>query len=190
MAPGVTPSPGVQCWEERLFRRKMQDRGLPTYPPRGNRRKLDRDWLELLHRDGVTRYPPPPLEPQPELVQAVREFNLAEYWQCHETLEGIWLAEPYPRRLFYHGLIKAAVGLLHLARRNQRGAAVKLADAEYTLAPFVPHFMGVETGRLLMDIQERLKYLPGGSDVDWAALESLPPAKIQLVDSHSLHPGG
>ena len=111
---------------------------------------------------------------------AVAQFNQGDFWTCHETLEQIWLPEPYPLRLFYHGLIKAAVGLLHMERRNRRGAALKLHDAAYTLGPFLPQFMGIDVERLQADVLERLPYLQVEGRVDWEAVGRLPPVRLYL----------
>ena len=109
----------------------------------------------------------------------MEEFNRGDYWRCHETLEGIWLPERYPVRLYYHALIKAAVGLLHLKKRNRRGAAAKLSDAEYGLAPFLPVFMGTNTSRLRRDVKDRLSYLQADEDVDWHVIDELPAVRIE-----------
>lgn len=159
----------------------MTTEDLATYPSRGNRREQDHLWLARLSQEGLSPFlghlgemPEAPVD----LGKAIDEFNRGEYWRCHETLEGIWLPERYPLRLFYHGLIKAAVGLLHLERRNRHGAVVKLRDAVYTLAPFLPQFMGLDTGRLHRDVIERLALLRSGGPVDWEAIERLPPVRI------------
>ncbi len=158
----------------------MTTEDLPRYAAKGQRRKLDRDWLELLHRGGL----PPSLDQLPTapevLRQAVAEFNQGQYWQCHETLEDLWMPEAYPLRLFYHGLIKAAVGMLHLERHSYNGALIKLRDTEYMLAPFHPSFMGVDTARLSRDVVQRLKLLPEEERVDWQEIDRLPPAYLVL----------
>ncbi len=125
---------------------------LPNYPGKGQRQKLDRAWIELLQNQGVSPFLPNSLAVPNEMIEAIDEFNAGAYWQCHETLESLWLREAYPLRLFYHGLIKAAVGLLHLERDNRRGAYSKLGDAVETLELFLPAFLGVNTDRLLEDI--------------------------------------
>ena len=163
----------------------MTAQDLPRYAAKGQRRKLDQDWLARLHQAGLppsldTGIPPPPQV----LKQAIAEFNQGEYWQCHETLEELWMPEAYPLRLFYHGLIKAAVGMLHLQRHNYHGALIKLRDTEYGLAPFCPNFMGVDTGRLCRDVSRRLWLLPeeeGG--VDWRLIDLLEPSRI-ILETH------
>ena len=129
---------------------------LPTHPPKGQRRALDQQWLAKLHSEGRNALPNSISEPPPAFDLAIAEFNNGQYWDCHETLERLWLPEQYPLRLFYHGLIKAAVGLLHLERRNRRGAISKLTDAMYTLAPFTPETMGIDVHQLRHDIAHRL----------------------------------
>jgi hypothetical protein len=42
--------------------------------------------------------------PSPELLRAVEQLNTREYFECHETLEAIWNAEPGPIRVLYKGI--------------------------------------------------------------------------------------
>ena len=158
----------------------MLTENLPQYPTRGNRRRLDEAWLELLHQDGFGRFLREVPGPPPGLLRSVEEFNRGLYWQCHETLEGLWLPQRYPLRLFYHGLIKGAVGLLHLERRNQPGARAKLRDAQYTLYPFAPRFMGLDVARLRVDLAGRLAALEEDGPVDWEAMAALPAVRLHL----------
>ena len=134
---------------------------LPTHPPKGQRRSLDQLWLAKLNQEGRGALLPCIPKRPPALGLAVTQFNQGLYWQCHEKLEEIWISEAYPLRLFYHGLIKAAVGLLHLQRHNRVGAGKKLRDADCTLAPFIPDIMGIDIARLLDDIKQRLELLDG-----------------------------
>lgn len=154
---------------------------LPEYPVKGNRRELDQAWLEALHRYGIDRFLKENPQPPEGLTMAVEEFNQGQYWKCHETLEGVWLPERYPLRLFYHGLIKSAVGLLHMQRRNVRGGKVKLDDAQYALYPFQPQFMGIDTARLSEDIKARLAYARDTDQIDWETVENLPAVQIYLA---------
>jgi len=154
---------------------------LPDYPAKGERKRLDEEWLQALHIQGITAFLTDVPTTPDLLTQAVGEFNQGQYWHCHETLEAIWLPERYPLRLFYHGLIKAAVGLLHLERRNRHGALVKLGDAAYALAPFSPQFLGIDTASLREDVKQRLEHIGSGLDTDWTAVENLPAVQIQML---------
>ena len=115
---------------------------LPPQPSKGNRRKLEGLWLEELERRGPKG--PAAEEPErapPSLYEAVDQFNAGLFWECHETLEAVWLETRYPLRFFYHGIIKAAVGFHHLSRHNVRGARPKLADSVRLLRLFQPRFL-------------------------------------------------
>ena len=148
---------------------------LQTHPERGARRTLDRQWLEKLHHEG---YSGPQPEPPEALDLAIQQFNGSEYWLSHETLEALWLAEQYPLRLFYHALIKAAAGLLHLERHNRRGGTSKLSDAVSGLVPFLPRFMRIDTRGLHRDLDRLLSHLRVSGIVDWKAIDLLPSVKI------------
>ena len=154
---------------------------LPTHPPKGQRQSLDQLWLTKLEQEGrgeLLRCIP---KRPSALGIAVTQFNEGQYWQCHETLEEIWLPEEYPLRLFYHGLIKAAVGLLNLQRHNRRGAGKKLKDAKCTLSPFVPSMMGIDIAKLLADIKQRLELI----DSDLVSIQDAiyPLPAVQIHDS-------
>ena len=154
---------------------------LPTHPAKGQRRSLDQLWLTKLNQEGCGALPPCIPKRPPGLGLAVTQFNQGLYWQCHETLEEIWMSEAYPLRLFYHGLIKAAVGLLHLQRHNRVGAGKKLRDAERTLAPFTPGMMGIDIAKLLADIKQRLELIDGDR---WPIQDSIDPLPaVQIHDS-------
>ena len=154
---------------------------LPTHPPKGQRKALDRQWLTKLHREGHAL--PPGIQKRPAALNlAVTQFNRGDYWQCHETLEEIWMSEEYPLRLFYHGLIKAAVGLLHLERHNNLGARLKLRDAEFTLSPFIPNMLGIDIARLLDDIKQRLELLNSDLGPIQDTIDLLPPVQIRDLE--------
>lgn len=46
----------------------------------------------------------------PRLTKGIAEFNQGLYFECHETLEEVWLEEHGEDRLFYQGLIQVAAG--------------------------------------------------------------------------------
>jgi predicted metal-dependent hydrolase len=89
--------------------------------------------------------------PLPPLLLAVEQFNRREYFECHETLELIWNAEPGPIRTLYKGVLQVGVGCYHLLRHNYRGATIKLQSGADYLEPFAPRCMGVEVGMLIAD---------------------------------------
>jgi len=145
---------------------------LPTWPPRRRRRRTDILWLEHLETVGITPYVGSfPTSPPTPLTNAVHQFNAGRFWDCHETLEDLWRATPYPLRHFYQGIIKIAVGLHHSNRHNAKGARNKLSEGLRLLAPFNPTFLGLDTGALARDVQNWLNAFEQPPRIDWAKLD-------------------
>ena len=130
--------------------------------PSNPRRDRDLAWLARLKETG--RQALEELPPPQGLFQALEEFNRREFFQCHDTLEELWLKETYPIRLFYQGILKVAVGFHHLQRHNQRGAGSKISEGLDLLEPFAPRFMGVEVGKLRADAGQWLQKLSTAVD--------------------------
>ncbi len=89
--------------------------------------------------------------PPPGLLHGIEQFNHHEYFECHETLEGIWIKERRPIRTLYKGILQVGVGCYHLLRGNYRGAIIKLDSGARYLEPFAPQCMGVDVARLIAD---------------------------------------
>ena len=153
---------------------------LPRLPAKGQRRKLEAQWLGLLEAGNMRAETIRPHGDAPQqLHEGMRMFNDGLYWECHEVLEEIWLETPYPQRFFWSALIKLAVGLHHAERHNLHGARVKIGDAVRLLPLFQPRCLGVDTATALQDAlrwQQALNVLP----LDWAAVDQLPRPSIDL----------
>lgn len=155
---------------------------LPRQPSRGNRRKLEAAWLDELENHGMpAELLETPAQPPDQLLVAVEQFNQGLYWECHETLEEVWLETLYPLRFFFHTIIKAAVGFHHLNRHNRHGALVKLGDAVRLLPFFQPQFMGIRTDALLRDTAEWLERVETPERLDWESLDALPRPIIVII---------
>jgi len=87
----------------------------------------------------------------PGLLRGIEEFNRRLFFECHETIETIWMAEPRPIRLLYQGILQVGVALYHVQRGNWRGAMKVLARAIPKLTHFEPACMGVDVSQLLSD---------------------------------------
>ena len=161
--------------------------GLPTLPFR-NRRVLDAQWTDALRQHGIDRFGDcRSAEPLPELLRAIGQFNRGEFWECHETLEDVWRETAYPFRLFYHAIIKTAVGFHHLTRHNRHGARVKLRDGVELLELFQPVWMGVRTDLLLAEATEWLSYVEAPT-VAWSELDGRAKPRIVTADAQSPYP--
>jgi predicted metal-dependent hydrolase len=60
--------------------------------------------------------------PSGQLLQGIREFNNREWFECHETVEDLWIGETGEARDFYQGIIQIAVALHHWRNGNFGGA--------------------------------------------------------------------
>ena len=86
--------------------------------------------------------------PPPELLRGVEQFNAGEYWECHETLEGLWIAEQREVRDLYQGILQVGVALHHLQRENFAGAIKMFRRGLPRLAALPPVCQGVRVAEL------------------------------------------
>ena len=94
--------------------------------------------------------------------EAVALFNQARYWHAHEGWESLWRAADEKDRNFYQGLIQIAAGLLHLQRRNSRGAINKLSEGIEKLRPYEPKYRGIVVDELVARADRILGDLQAG----------------------------
>jgi uncharacterized protein len=85
----------------------------------------------------------------PALLHGIEEFNRQEFFEQHETLEGIWINEPDPVRYLYQGILLVGVGFYHWRRGNWRGAVAKLGQGLGKLEPYRPSCMTIDVERLV-----------------------------------------
>ena len=153
---------------------------LPLWPPRRKRRQTDMLWLERLEDVGLAPFHDAfPDSPPAPFHKAVDQFNDGLFWECHETLEDIWLVTPYPLRHFYQGVLKIAVGLHHSNRHNIRGCRNKLEEGLRLLEVFTPSFLGLDTGALAIETDRWLQMVSRGPRLDWTVLDSEPRPRIR-----------
>lgn len=89
-------------------------------------------------------------EPPPRLlIEGVAQFNRGEFFEQHETIEGLWRAEQRDVRRLYQGILQVGVAFHHLRRRNYHGAVYMLTRGPEYLRPFAPRCQGVDVAGLL-----------------------------------------
>ncbi|HMA38322.1 MAG TPA: DUF309 domain-containing protein [Chloroflexia bacterium] len=115
-------------------------------------------------------------EPPPApLYTGIAEFNRGAYFECHETLEAIWMREPGPIRRLYQGILQVGVGFYHLRNGNYRGTLNLLGSAVGYLADFAPACLGVDVARLIAEATQVR-----------AAVVALGPAQVRAFDLATL----
>src|SRR5690242_20432326 len=87
--------------------------------------------------------------PPAALLVGIEQFNRGEYFECHETLEAIWMREPEAIRRLYQGILQIGVALYHLRNGNYRGTLNLLGSGIAYLEPFAPRCLGVALDPLI-----------------------------------------
>jgi predicted metal-dependent hydrolase len=135
--------------------------------------------IDAPHEPALPRGRTPAIEPE-EAEETFRRgialFNGVRYWHAHEAWEELWRAAPDEERDFYQGLIQLAAGLLHLQRRNARGARNKIREALEKLSAYTPAHRGIFVNELVGKAQRTLE------DLDAGFLPYLIPPVIRFAD--------
>jgi predicted metal-dependent hydrolase len=60
--------------------------------------------------------------PSDALLLAISQFNNRNWFECHETLEDLWMGEHGGMRDFYQGILQISVAMHHWKNGNFDGA--------------------------------------------------------------------
>ena len=90
-------------------------------------------------------------------------FNSGRYFEAHESWEDLWRMTRGPLRLFYQGLVQAAVGMHHLSRRNINGARAQLGKSLLKLEQYPERFCGIDNAKLTAGLRNILEHVEDGS---------------------------
>jgi predicted metal-dependent hydrolase len=85
----------------------------------------------------------------PLYLQGIAYFNACEFFEAHEVWEELWKNYSGELRLFYKGLIQAAVALHHFGNGNIRGARKVYHSSREYLAKYGPVCEGLNVERFL-----------------------------------------
>ena len=109
--------------------------------------------------------------PPGELLLAIRQFNAGQWFECHETVEELWIGEVGEVRDFFQGLIQVAVALHHWRNGNYGGAVSLLTGGVTYLGHVSDACMWVDVVHFISDTN-RMR----------AALEELGKERMQELD--------
>jgi hypothetical protein len=71
-------------------------------------------------------------------------FNERDFFEAHEVWESLWMDCTGPERIFYQGLIQAAVALFHFGNGNLRGAAKLFLTSRAYMERFESPYLGLD----------------------------------------------
>lgn len=90
-------------------------------------------------------------EYDPLYLQGIAFFNACEFFEAHEVWEDLWKSYTGELRLFYKGLIQAAVALHHFGNGNIRGARKVYGSSRGYLAQYGPMCNGLDVEKFLAE---------------------------------------
>ena len=120
--------------------------------------------------------------PPGQLLQAIREFNSREWFECHETVEDLWIGSEGEVRDFYQGIIQVAVALHHWRNGNFGGAISLLRGGAGYLGHVSGECQWVDVTGLIADADRMRAAL---EELGREHMESLDPAFIPLIKTVS-----
>ena len=116
--------------------------------------------------------------PPGQLLQAIREFNRRDWFECHETVEDLWIGEVGEVRNFYQGLIQIAVALHHWRNGNFGGAVSLLKGGAGYLRMVTDRCQWVDVAALIADSDRVRSAL---EELGKERMESLDPGLLPLI---------
>lgn len=111
------------------------------------------------------------LSPSRFMLQAFGEFNRGDWFECHETLEDLWIGSEGEIRYFYQGVLQVAVALHHWKNGNFGGAVSLLAGGADYLRRVRPVCQRIEVATLIGEAERCLAELNRLGKEQMAGLE-------------------
>jgi len=86
--------------------------------------------------------------------EGIELFNHGRFFECHEAWEEAWKGSAGAEKIYYQGIIQAAVAILHAQRGNLDGASKLHAKARAKIDPLPDEHMGVALGELRSELEK------------------------------------
>jgi uncharacterized protein len=88
-------------------------------------------------------------KPPSKFLEGIGQFKQGDYFDCHVTLEEIWMHEQGKIRDLYKGILQIGVAIYHAKRSNLKGALRLVSSGMELLRPFSPECMGIDVAHLI-----------------------------------------
>jgi uncharacterized protein len=99
------------------------------------------------------------LSARAQFEKGVELFNSRNFFECHDTIEELWMEWRENDRSFFQGLIQVAVGFYHLENRNYKGARSQLSKGLAKLQQYQPAHFGVEVESFVIETAKCLRWV-------------------------------
>lgn len=112
----------------------------------------------------------------PRFLKGIDEFNQGLFFECHETLEEIWLEEHGEERKFYQGIIQIAAGYFKWQQGVPAGSIKLWHSGLEKIQPYGPAYLGLNVEAFVEAVKENLAAVEAvhQKDRDYPAL-NIPP---------------
>jgi hypothetical protein len=117
----------------------------------------------------------------PQFQRGIAEFNKELFFECHDTLEELWMETSGKDRLFLQGLIQVSVGFYHFFNRNYKGATSQFTKGLDKLDQYRPRHGGIDLDRFTRQIVAWLALAEQGLTGGSIATEEFTIPKIHVV---------
>ena len=121
--------------------------------------------------------------PPGQLLQGIREFNSREWFECHETVEDLWIGSEGEVRDFYQGIIQIAVALHHWRNGNFGGAVSLLKGGAGSLRHVSEACQWVDVAALIADADRMRTAL---EELGMERMADLEPGLLPLIRTVSM----
>jgi uncharacterized protein len=95
----------------------------------------------------------------PRFLKGIDEFNQQLFFECHETLEEIWLEDHGEDRKFYQGIIQIAAGYFKWQQGVPAGAIKLWRTGLEKIESYAPVHFGVNVEALTDAVRHNLGQL-------------------------------
>jgi uncharacterized protein len=110
----------------------------------------------------------------PRFLKGIDEFNQQLFFECHETLEEIWLEDHGENRNFYQGIIQIAAGYFKWQQGVPAGAVKLWRTGLEKIVPYSPIHLGVNIEALTEAVKRNL------AELESSQQSGDPPAKLDI----------
>lgn len=135
----------------------------------------------------VTNEPDCSSPPSGELLRAFGEFNRGDWFDCHETLEDLWINSREESRWFYQGMLQIAVALHHWRNGNYGGAVSLLTGGVNYLQRVSPVCQRIEVATLIAEAERFKDELTRLGQEQMAELDAALVPRLRLAPADCLY---
>jgi predicted metal-dependent hydrolase len=116
----------------------------------------------------------------PRFLKGIEEFNRQLFFECHETLEEIWLEDHGQDRTFYQGIIQIAAGYFKWQQGVPAGALKLWRTGLEKITSYGPVHLGVNVEALSELVKRNLAELESAQQ-SGAPIPNLEVPSIHLI---------